>query len=205
VWRVSKAEDDLKRDLVWTATENPLAYADSTVMRLPGPMTANVTLRSPSRNATSIKVLEGEVEVFVPTVSNGGLIILKDYSKDPLSPIAHPLLKKHGLEVFYVTKGIYESRKAEFSRHSGLAGFGWPYSGAAARLYINNPNRLVLRVDLRNADGVSLNPLLSSADGNRRAFDIKTAPSAGSQVVIAVMTPETRQSFPFKLENIALP
>ncbi len=76
--RVIRAEDDLKRDLVWTETENPRAHLDSDFKRDLGPLRAHVTLRSPSRSASSIKVLEGEAEIFAPTLANGGLIILKD-------------------------------------------------------------------------------------------------------------------------------
>lgn len=203
--RVHKAEDDLKRNLVWTATENPLAYLDTNQKGDPGPLKTYVTLHAPSRRATSINLLEGEVEVFAPTPANGGLILLKDYFKNPLTPISHPLLKRHQLEVLYVTKEAFQSQKDNFPRYRALLGSGWPSSNTPARLYLINPKQLLVRVDFLNADGVSQESTPYPYRQEVRPIDLKVKPSAGAQVVLKVMTPEAKRSLPFKIENIPLP
>jgi len=35
-------------------------------------------LRNPSRNASTIKLVDGEVELFSPTIANGGVLTVKD-------------------------------------------------------------------------------------------------------------------------------
>lgn len=100
--RVTKAVDELGRDLVPKEKEN--SFSSSSFGSHSGALKGEIKLRNPSRNATVIKLIEGEVELFNPTPANGGLLVIKDILKHPAEPVQNPTLKKYGIELIYLTK-----------------------------------------------------------------------------------------------------
>jgi hypothetical protein len=204
--RPTKAMDNLNRNLApLRETDNPLAYLDSGTRKESGPLTGTLFLPSPSRNATAIKLLEGEVEFFCPTVANGGLILLKDLSGNFPNPIENPALKKHGIEIFYLTKETFQARKVELARYKYMANMQWPNAKIPARLFIHNPSNHVMRVDFQYPGGASMAGQTVNYFREVRTVELQTLPPAGGQLLLTVMTSETKRTFAFKLENILLP
>src|SRR6267154_3284462 len=77
--RVKTAIDELGRDLTRHDSQDSAASAGSS--QRSGVLKTEVRLRNPSRNATAIKLVEGEVEFFNPTSVNGGILVIKDILK----------------------------------------------------------------------------------------------------------------------------
>jgi hypothetical protein len=201
--QVKKAEDNLNRNLILEKNVNHFAIGGTEPKK--GPLRQNVYLRNPSRNATSIKVLEGEVELFVPTLTNGGLVVINDLATKPPAPIQNPILKKHGIDVMFLTKDTFQSKKSELSRYTSIVGSGWPYSKTVARVYVRDPNHLVKTMDVQYPDGTSLATQTPSYVGETRVIDLSALPASEIRLVITAIPSEAKRTFSFKLENIPLP
>jgi hypothetical protein len=200
------AQDDLNRDLIQNATQPNMEFLDG---RRKGLVRSSVALRNPSRNATTIKLLEGEVELFNPTVANGGLAIIKDFFKLPPTPMQHPSLVKNDIEVIYITKALFDTRKAEFqAQHQFLRG-QWPYQQAAC-VFLTDPNRLMASFEVQQPDGTTLGGGRNSIDAEflgeqTRVLRLRAVPPAGSVLKITLKVPAAIRAYPFKLEKIQLP
>ncbi len=110
--RVTKAVDELGRDLVPKESENSFGASSSFGQRSGG-LKGELKLRNPSRNAAVIRLIEGEVEFFNPTPANGGVLVIKDILKHPAEPVQNPTLKKYGIDLIYLTKESYEAKKKQ--------------------------------------------------------------------------------------------
>jgi hypothetical protein len=219
--RVTRAEDELGRDLV--LRDRTEIIGSSGPSRRSGPLRGEVRLRNPSRNASVIKVLEGEAELFNPTVENGGILTLRDILTKPAELVQHPTLQKHGIQLMYLTKASFDAKKADteaqargnaesklsdaFSElFSGMFG-GMMSSDSpnSIKLYVKDPEKRVLEVEFQNGQGQPLKRRSSWTSNDLRNYDFDAPPPADTQVLIHVATPEAIQAVPFRLENIALP
>lgn len=205
--RSKKAMDDLGEDLVQgvSGTDNPFILSEGAAKSPANPLKANVPLRNPARSARFIRFLEGDVELFIPTVASGSLIIVTDFFKFPQAPIPNPALKKLGVEVTYQTKEMYQARMKYRSPRTNVLEYAWPDSRVAARLFLSKTNNLIVRAHLQYDDGAILESKCRVFGYGMRCFELTNQPSPGTQLVIAALTPEAKQTFPFRLENIPLP
>ncbi|HZQ47812.1 MAG TPA: hypothetical protein VFC07_12410 [Verrucomicrobiae bacterium] len=220
--RVTKAVDELGRDLVPKEKENSFG-GSSSFGRRSGTLQGELKLRNPSRNAAVIKLIEGEVELFNPTPANGGILVIKDILKHPAEPVENPTLKKYGIELIYLTKASYEAKKkqVEEQQKSGAGGaigdaFGDLFKGMFGgmmssdsknnlKLYVKDRDKRVIDVEYQDADGKPLKRGSSWTSNEMRSQDFDAPPPADTQLMIHLATPEAIQSIPFKLENVPLP
>jgi hypothetical protein len=219
--RVTKAEDELGRDLIPKGDDDD-SFSSMNSGRRSGALKAEVKLRNPSRNAAVIKVIAGEVELFDPTPANGGVLIVKDILKHPAEPVSDATLKKYGVELMYLTKESYEAKKkqldAQQKKDGGPLGeaFGEMFSGMLGgmmasdaknnlKLYIKDPDKRVVEVEFQDATGKALKRRSSWTSGGMRSMDFDAAPPADAQLKVLLATPEATQSLPFKVENVPMP
>src|SRR2546423_12866082 len=109
--RVKKAVDELGRDL--TREDNRDSSSSFSSNQRNGVLKTDLRLRNPSRNASIIKLVDGEVELFTPSAANGGVLTVKDILKHPVEPVQSEALKKYGVELMYLTKESYEAKKKQ--------------------------------------------------------------------------------------------
>lgn len=218
--RVTKAEDDLGRDLV-SKQDDSFEYASSG--RWSSTLKAQLQLRNPSRNATVIKLVEGQVELFDPTPTNGGILVIKDILKHPADPVQNPTLKKYGIQLMYLTKESYEAKKKQIEEQqangsSGALGeaftsmFNGMFSGMMSSdsknkvtLYIKDPEKRVVKVEFRNAGGKPLHRRAAWTGNEMHTMEFAAPPPPDAQLAVYLATPEATRAFPFKIENIPLP
>jgi len=113
--RLQEATDEVGRDLLVKSDDSVAShFFDSG--HSTGALKADVKLRNPSRNATTIKVLKGEVELFSPTEANGGVLTIKNVLARPAEPIQDVELDKYGVQLMYLTKAAYEAKKKEIEQ-----------------------------------------------------------------------------------------
>jgi hypothetical protein len=221
---LTEATDEVGRDLILKEDDNRSSFSFDSG-HSSGALKTEVKLRNPSRNATTIKILKGEVELFNPTEANGGLLTIKNVLQHPAEPIPNPVLAKYGIQLMYLTKESYEAKKKEIEAQqkadAGAAGqklgeaFGELFKGMfggmmsdsknSIQMYIKDPEKRV--IDLKFVDGQG-NPLKtgnswSSADF--KSTGLAAPPPADTQLIIRLATPESLKSYPFKVENIPLP
>jgi hypothetical protein len=220
--RVTKAIDDLGRDLNRSDSEDSFHSSFNSSQRN-GVLKTELRLRNPSRNAGTIKLVNGEVELFSPTAANGGMLTIKDILKHPAEPVQNAALKKYGVEVIYLTKESYEAKKKQIQAQQktdadGKLGeaFGELFKGMfggmmstdaknSVKLYVKDPEKRVVDVEFQDASGKALKTGSSWSMGELRQIEFKSAPPVDSQLLIHLATPEALQTFAFKVENIPLP
>jgi hypothetical protein len=221
--RVTKALDELGRDLVPKEKADHVGGFASAFHHRQNGLTAEVVLRNPSRNASVIKLVEGEVEFFNPTAQNGGILVVKDVLKHPAEPVENATLKKYGIEVIYLTKDSYAAKKKQIEEQekSGSGGvigqaFGDLFKGMfggmmasdsknAIKLYIKDADKRVVDFEFQDANGQPLKSQGSWSMNEMHNLDLNAPPPADAQLLIHLATPAATQIFPFKLENIPLP
>jgi len=219
--RVKQAVDELGRDLTRTADPDPFGFSSSG--RSSGALKAELKLRNPSRNATVIKLVEGEVELFSPTPANGGVLVIKDILKHPAEPVQNPILKKYGIELMYLTKESYEAKKKQLEQQQknnagGAIGeaFGDLFKGMfggmmssdsknSVKLYVKDMGKRVVDVEFQDANGKPLKRRSSWSSNEMRQMEFDTLPPADAQLMIYLATHEAIQTFPFRIKNIPLP
>ena len=219
--RVHKAEDELGRDL--TRKDPSDAFSGFGSGQRSGLLKTELRLRNPSRNATVIKLVEGEVELFNPTLANGGILTTKDILKHPAEPVQNAAFKKYGIELMYLTKESYEAKKKQIEEQQkdatgGKLGdaFGELFKGMfggmmssdsknSVKLYVKDPEKRVIDVEFQDASGKPLKHGSSWSSGELRQIEFNAPPPADTQLLIHLATPEALQTFPFKVENIPLP
>jgi hypothetical protein len=217
--QLTEAADTTDRDLIpkdnGENSPRPFGFGQSG-----GALSTEVKLRNPSRNATAIKILKGNVELFNPTEANGGLLTIKDILQHPAEPVQNPVLAKYNIQLIYLTKEAYDAKKKEIeSQQSGDQklgdAFGQLFKGMfggmvsdsknSIQLYINDPDKRI--IDLKFVDGQG-NPLKSSQSWSTDSFkstDFDSPPPPDTQLKIQLATPESLTTYSFQVENIALP
>jgi len=219
--RVKSAVDELGRDL--TRKDASDSFGSSSFGQRSGALKTELRLHNPSRNATVIKLVEGEVEFFNPTLANGGILTTKDILKHPAEPVQNAALKKYGIELMYLTKESYEAKKKQIEAQQktdagGKIGdaFGELFKGMfggmmssdsknSVKLYVKDPEKRVIEVEFQDASGKPLKRGSSWSTGEMRQIEFDAPPPPDTQLMVHLATPEALQTFPFKLENIPLP
>ena len=218
---IIEAKDELGRDLILKQDDNFTSSFNSA--RSGNSVKYELRLRNPSRNATTIKLLKGEVELFSPTEANGGLLTIKNVLQHPAEAIANPELAKYGIQLMYLTKETYEAKKKELEaqQKSGTGGgqFGEAFSGMfsgmsggmggnsknAIQMYVKDPKKAVISLKFADGAGKPLKNRGSWSGNDFHSTSFDAPPPPDTQLVLELATDESVKSFPFKLENIPLP
>jgi hypothetical protein len=222
--RVTEALDELGRDLKPEKTESGFPHSFS-ADRSGSSLKAEVKLKKPSRNAGTIKVIKGEVELFNPTESNGAILRIKDVLKHPAEPIQNATLTKNGIVLIYLTKESYEAKKKEVEaqQSAGANGaanklgeaFGELFKGMfggmmsdsknAIQLYIKDPQNRVANVEFQDAQGKPLKNNGRWSSGEFQQTQLSAPPPADTQLVIQLAVPEAVKTFSFEVRDVPLP
>lgn len=217
---VTKAVDETGRDLVpKDKSEHFSNFGFHNHQN--GALRTEIALRNPSRNASVIKVVEAQVELFSPTSANGGILTIKDILKHPAEPVQDATLKKYNVELMYLTKETYAAKKKQLEEQkdpSNAVGqaFGEMFKGMfggmmssdsanSVMLYIKDPDNRVVDFELQDANGKPLKTHESWSMSGMHNIGLVSPAPADAQLLVHLATPEATQSFPFKLENVPLP
>ncbi|MFZ1073385.1 MAG: hypothetical protein WAO21_08100 [Verrucomicrobiia bacterium] len=217
--QLTEATDSTGRDLI-PRSENQdfpqlMGFGQSS-----GALSTEVKLRNPSRNATAIKVIKGQAELFNPTEANGGLLTIQNILQHPAEPVQNPVLAKYHIQLIYLTKAAYDAKKKEIeSQQNGDQklgdAFGQLFKGMfggmvsdsknSIQLYISDPEKRI--IDLKFVDGQG-NPLKNNQSWSTDSFkstSFESPPPPDTQLNIQLATPESLKTYSFEVENIALP
>ena len=221
--RLTDATDEVGRDLIPKEDDNnSMGGFDNS--HSSGALKTEVKLRNPSRNATTIKVIKGEVELFSPTEANGGVLTITNILAHPAEPVQNPALTKYGIQVMYLTKESYEAKKKEVAAQQSAGdaagqklgeAFGSLFSGMfggmmsnakdSITLYVKDPDKRVISLKFTDAQGKALKTSQSWSSNEFRNTGLDAVPPADTRLVIQLATPESLKTCPFQVENIPLP
>ena len=224
---ISRAVDDTGQVLV-IVPQDPRAIPAITTVP-----SGVITLQHPAPQATKIQVLEGELELFSPTPQNHGMVTVRRFLEQPGVALAPEILTSEGVTVKYATKEMAdeivrsESLPTSPSRPTApnlfhtpdaidkpslpsfsleILGFGdIDAGGQTLRFFIDDPQKKVIRLDLRDEHGAPLKQLSGFLTGDRiHMFALSQSPPANLQLVIYLATPQALTRIPFTLGNIPL-
>jgi hypothetical protein len=136
------ATDDLGRDLL---PESTTANQPGTGLRYsladgnrPGPLSATITLRNPSRRAMSIKTLEANIVLYHPTEANGGVIKLPGVVSQQGEVLKSEALNTYGIELTYLSdqnaRELMRSRRVDVLSLSSAEGDQRRFEAVAAEV-----------------------------------------------------------------------
>jgi hypothetical protein len=220
--RVKTATDDTGRDLKPKEKKGGSFFranksGDSTLEK-------KVTLRNPSRTAKTIKLLEGEAEVFSPTAANGGIVIIKDFMKQPGQLLAAPAMQPAGIKFTYVTKEVAaamkkkqaEELKQTARKEAGEFGeamveaFGELFgsmgdSANSLQFFIDDPNDRLVEIEFQDSKGKVIKTHGRMSSDKMHSYNFSRLPGPDAQLIVYLATPAATKIVPFKLEAIPLP
>jgi hypothetical protein len=217
--RLSEATDEVGRNLISKEDAQSSSHSfdseDSS-----GALKTDVKLRNPSRSATTIKILKGEVELFKPTEANGGLLTITNILQHPAEPVQNAALAKYGIQLIYLTKESYEAKKKEIEAQQNAGqkmgeAFGELFKGMfgdmvsdsknSIQVYVKDPDKRVVGLKFTDGQGKPLESNESMSSDEFRSTSFETPPPSDTRMIIQLATPESLKSYPFKVENIPLP
>ena len=223
--RVMAAVDDTGRDLRVDSDQEKArrrffpgnAYAFQNNPYAPQ-TTHMVELLSPERGAHTIKVLEGEVDLFFPTPENGGVVIIKNFLAHPGDTFSDPLLKKANVTITYLGK---EGSEATTSTNAVQPPPTHPQDPAPAirhipfmrrpgqmkglQFSIDDPDHRLADMIFVDSYGRELWGGMNSMGNGSRTYQFQSELPSNLQLRIYLATPEAIKTVPFKIEDIALP
>ena len=222
--RVTSAVDDTGRDLrVDSEQERVRMRFSQGSMYAPQwngfaqQSTHAVELMSPSRNAHSIKILEGEAELLFPTPENGGLIVMKDFLSHPGEALSDPSLKKSNVTITYVGKDGDETNTSIRTLHGDSSvpqdpsqmprRLPFRRSGQMKGLQfsIDDPDHRLVDMVFVDAYGRQVGGGMNSFGPNSRTYQFQNELPSNLQLHIFLAAPDAIKTVPFKIENIDLP
>jgi hypothetical protein len=223
--RIITAVDDTGHDLRLDASQDLARrrFMGGAMSSFQGPsyvpqMSHTIALTSPSRDAHSIKVLEGEADLLFPTPENGGLVIVKDFLAHPGEAYTDPLLKKSNVTIAYLAKEDSDtttsnkvsqavppapldptqmSRRLPFTRR--------PSQTKSLRFTINDPDHRLADMTFLDAYGRQIAASMMSISPESRTYLVQNELPSNLRLYIYLATPDSIKTVPFKIENIELP
>ena len=213
--------DELGRDLKPDKDDGMSASSFSSG-HASGALKTEVKLKNPSRNATVIKTLKGEVELFSPTEANGAILRIQEVLKHPAEPIQNPALAKYAVQLMYLTKETYEAKKKEIeAQQNAGAGqklgdaFGEMFKGMFGNMmsnskdsitvYIKDPDKRIVGLEFQDATGKPLKTQSSWSSSDFKQTQLAGPPPADTQLVVQLAVPDAVKTFPFEIHDIPLP
>jgi hypothetical protein len=209
-----KAVDDTGRDLLlpdrWTEPAGATAPSAMGIQE-------QFQIRSPARRATSIREIDGSIQLFNPTQRNGAVLDIKGFERTAPGPIARPELKRYGIDVCWYTRetfakfgpGLEAVSEGEASRADLMmirALLGQSARGRAPYrtvFSIQDPQRRVMSLSLKSADGGSSVKVVKF--GRLEFADSQQPLTEDAVLELYLATPEALKVRQFKITNIPLP
>jgi hypothetical protein len=211
---VTRAVDDKDRSLMPVAgrggivMSSPISMASSLMAASRGGMGANlngsVTLGGSKRDAQSIKVVEGELEIYAPSAAGGSVITIPNYTSRAGKPLDEAILTANGIEIIILTAETFPAIRMRFPNAAE------PNFAAGPVLYVRDPGGKLAGYVFRDANDGILQMNGSSGTGGGDGGTINshrftTPVPADAKLSIYVETPDALKKLPFRFENVALP
>lgn len=227
---VASAVDETGRDIVNPKESNTefkeLDEAEQNAAKL------SVKLKNPARQATTIREIEGELEIFVPRRDPSSTVTVENIRRTTGSPIASPYLKAAGIEVTMWTKEQYDARrKAEEEKlkaqkakaqaeagealgealakiFGGLLGSFEEMSEHSIAMQIKDPQSKLVGIEFQHARGGRISGGRMSLGGREdqtRIYDFSEKLPETARVRLYILTSKAVVKTPFKLSDVPLP
>jgi hypothetical protein len=216
--KVSKAIDDRDLDLL---NEEQTEY---NYLKLDKDSKIELELKIPSRKAAVIKELSGEITLYNPTESNGGLVKIENYQSKTNTNL---LPKNSPVQVVYLTKEFLEKyikankdkkeeelkKMPEIARKmaeallvafDGLFGFDED-DGSQAYFYINGDSSKFVELYFEDLNGKKIEKNSSASNNGLFSYSFGEKLNPNWKLFLSIESVTSTKKVPFKLLDVELP
>ncbi len=175
-------------------------------------------LETPSPKVESLRVLDGEVELYNPSIENGGIVEFDHYLADPGKPLASDALSRNGVNLAFLGMANFESKRNEWTSNrvvfveSGLSRKAAGTVNDSLLFSVEDPESRIVEMDFLDQRGkwpaanrMVASDSLAQSGTNLWVYAFDKLPPTNSTLKIQLVTPESLERVKFKLENIPLP
>jgi hypothetical protein len=177
-----------------------------------------VPLEIATNNVKSIRILEGEAELYFPNFANNGIVSFNDFLSHPGEPLATEALTRCRVKLVFLGRDNFATKRKDWlSQRTVLTG-GLPPGQSSEvvkdslHFSVDDPEKRIIKIEFLNQKG---EPLIALAQMNSsethsltalsyQLYGFKTPPPDGTQLRIWLATPESLECVRFKVENIPL-
>lgn len=167
-------------------------------------------------DAKTISV-EGEAELFMPTLDNGGIMEFSNVLAHPINPFQNDALKTNGVGITFIGRINFKTCENNWRQDHVLSISSVPTNTStnlqdSLVFSVDDPDNRLVRVDFFDDKGRAL-PVVSrmiSTETNAptghtsQVYLFATPPPEGTRLRLYVATPESLHVMPFKVENAEL-
>jgi hypothetical protein len=221
---VTKAVDDTGRDLLKKDDAKRTEFAKTNENNA-GQAEVEIKLKNPSRKASVIKELSGDITVFVPGKDPNALATIEAFMTMTGRPVTNKALKAARVELSVMTRKQFdefkEQQKKEVKAKEGemVKEFGEAMAKALGSLFggmmeigensvilnITDPDSRVIEIEFIDAAGTPVRSGSSMKTGDLRVFEFDQPMPQNAKLKISMITPSAVTKSSFKISDIALP
>jgi len=218
VTKLTKAVDDQDLDLLMDEEDNDFEYEE-----IEEDGRVKLQTKIPSRKATVIKELSGELSMYGPTEANGGIVRISNYQAKANTNL---LPENAGVKLVYLTKESVEKYTKEQSKKKeeelkkmpaaarelaellmnafeGFSGFG--YDEKQAMFVMDGDEGKLVDLYFEDANGKKIDRNGYTKSGNLIAYYYDEKPNPNWKLVLNIESAGSIKKVPFSLINIDLP
>ena len=228
---VSSAVDDLGQSLVDPEQQEPQLETNmrgsmSGEGEKDTPVNISLTLKNPSRKATKIGQVRGEIELFMPSKDPNSVAEVPKFASFSGKSLTHKALKANGVEIALVSPAQIEAEKKRIgeAKRKEYKESGWEdgedlenmikssleytlrLEPSDVPVRIKDPNKRIQQIAYVDAKGEVKQVMLR--DGEEGIQTLSTwgdAPQPDWKLRVSLKTPKNLVRYPFALNNVALP
>lgn len=225
---IRKAVDDTGRDLRDPEKGEP-RFEQTTGAYFRGngssdPASINIGLLNPTREATKVVELAGEVELYMPGKDAGAVVLVPRFQSLAGKPVTNKALKANGVEITVIGPAQLEAEKKKASKayaakmkqegsddetikwmvESFESNFATPDESEAV-LKVKDPGKKIHELAFVDASGEAQRAYPREADGFTLLSTYGAAPAADWSLKVSLRTPKALAKRSFVVRDIELP
>jgi hypothetical protein len=176
---------------------------------------SSVSLRPAAHAAKQIRELQGELLLYSPTYTNGGVVVCADFLRTPGTEFNHPGLESAQVHLTWHTKETYQARQrtaAPPRAGPDPAGLFVSRPGEAPDaaknyfvLHAADPEKQIVGFALREPGGKFLPVSSRNSAGDYHGLYFDELLPEKVDLFVYLATPGAVEAVPFKFENLPLP
>lgn len=226
--RVTNAADDLGNDLVDSESEPGFAQNLRRTYDAPGsapsPATISVSLKSPARDATKVKSIKGEVELYMPAKDPNGVASIANFRATAGKPIDNRMLKANGVELTVAGPAQIDAAKSRSTEAKRKELVDYGYEGESLEEAVKNwseslfmvgenevvvsirdPQKRIQQITLVSPAGEEKQLMSEEEEGLTKLSTWGDAIQDDWTLRVSMKTPKNMMKYPFALSDVALP
>ena len=225
---VTAATDDLGATLVDaeatpTMEQNMRGTMDFSGEEVPA-ASVNVTLKNPDRGATSLKSVQGELELFMPSKDPNSTAEIRNFLASGNKPVSHKALKANGIEIALVSSAQIDAmkKKSADAKRKEYVEYGYEGEGLEEAvknwtdslfqisegdvlISVKDPQKRIQDVSFVDAHGETQRVMMDDEEGLTKLSTWGGAIQKDWTMRVQMRTPKNVVKYTFALENIPLP